>query len=125
MTIRQGFSFNGLVVVAGVLLSIFGLFLIFIIGDLIGLVALFIGVFLWSSSYGAQINLEQKKCREYGQLFWLKKGKWENLDRYPYLAVTKSKVGIKLTSIGGNPSRHSGNDFIVCLISESHRKKWK
>lgn len=123
LTYRHGFNFAIPIVVAGISVSIFGLFMI--LDNPIGALALMlIGAFLWTNTSGMQFDLIQGRFREYGSFFGIKSGEWISLGTTPYLAVLIGKKGYTMLSQSNRSASTAIDVFQVFLLSETHRTKY-
>lgn len=117
---RLGFSFALPIMIGGVLLTLAGAISV-IENPIIGIIMFLIGPFFWSSSYGFQININQKKFREYGSIYGIKKGKWHSLDSTPFISVLKGKSGTKIYSMSNRSTVDLDDYYEVCLLNKSQR----
>jgi hypothetical protein len=119
---KIGNSFPTPLIIVGVI-AIIGSVLIILTNPILAIILLLVGLFLCTSSYGTEIDVTNKKYREYGSIYGLKSGSWFDLNTMPYLAILKSRSGYTMYS-RSNRSTTNINDFYdVCLLNQSHRKK--
>lgn len=90
---------------------------------ILGGLTLIFGSFLSLSSYGSEIDTKNQKFREYGSMFGVKRGKWENLSAMPFIGVFKSKSGYLIYSRTSMSTTDFDNHYEVCLMTASHRKR--
>ncbi|WP_417265638.1 hypothetical protein [Brumimicrobium sp.] len=121
-TFKIGSSFPFAVAIVGGVISFAGLLLLANL-FLVGIVAMAIGAFFWSSTYGLQINDETQEFREYGSVLGLKRGDWKPLDQLPYLTVLKSRKGTTLYSRSNRSTTIINDDYEVVMLNETHRVK--
>jgi hypothetical protein len=119
---KIGFSFAMPVVVIGVAIILFA-FAMISINPFLGIGFILAGGFMSTSSYGTQIDLENKKFREYGSAFGIKNGKWNSLDVLPFLSLMKSRSGYTVYSRTNRSSTDVDDFYEVCLLTQNHRKK--
>lgn len=81
------------VVIVGIAITLAGLVIV-IQNPLLGIGITLAGSFLWSGSYGIQIDVEQDKFREYASMFGIKYGEWKSLDKTPFISIVKGKSGM-------------------------------
>jgi len=119
---RLGFSFASPIVIVGAVMVVSGLLAVFE-NIFLGIVLLLIGGFIALSSYGVQINIAEKKIREYGSFYGVKYGRWVPLNNFSSISILSSRSGFQIYS-RTNQSTSSVDDFFdVCVLNDSHRKK--
>lgn len=89
----------------------------------LGLTTLILGSFLGLSSYGTEIDLTNLKFREYGCMFGIKRGKWNQLNSMPNIGIFKSRSGYLIYGRSTNSATNFDDCFDVCLLNKSHRKR--
>ena len=119
---RIGFSFPGFIVFMGLTCMLFSIF-IMIESPILGLIILIVGSFLGLSSYGSEIDITNQKFREYGSMFGIKSGKWEDLNTMPFIGVFKSKSGYLIYSRSTNSTTDIDDFYDVCLMNTTHRRR--
>ena len=119
---KLGFSFAPPIVIVGVIVSIAGV-LTAIEGPLLGILLIIAGGFIWSSTYGSQIDPTNIRFREYGSVFGIKSGKWRPLDEAPFITVMKGREGMTVYSRSNLSTTSIDDRFEVCLLSNTHRSK--
>jgi hypothetical protein len=119
---RIGFSFPGILVFIGFLFMFFSIFII-IESLVFGLIILAAGALFGLSSYGSEIDVADQKFREYGSLFGIKRGKWEDCDKMPFIGVFKSRSGYLIYGRSTNSTTDIHDYYDVCLMNASHRRR--
>lgn len=119
---RIGFSFMMPILIVGVTATIAGL-VTAIQTPLLGIGLALIGSFIWSSSYGIQINVDQNKFREYASMFGIKYGEWKALEKTPFISVVKGRSGMTVYSRSNRSTSVIDDRYEVCLLNNSHRKR--
>lgn len=84
--------------------------------------SLFFG-FALTSSYGFQIEAGRGRCREYSKAFGIKRGAWQQLADFPFVAILKSQKGYTAASMSNRTVTTTDPIFEVFLLSETHRTK--
>lgn len=120
---KIGFSFALPIVFFGILLTLVGVSIVFST-SFIGAIPTFLGCFFWANSYGTEIDIHSNRFREYGKVFWIKKGKWNSLEKTPHLTILKSKEGVRLYGQTNRSTVLFDNKFDVCLLNSTHRIKF-
>lgn len=105
------------------LIFILSSFFLFLNNPVLALIFLLVGMFICTSRYGVEIDLEKKKYREYGQIFCIKQGQWFDLTKMPYVSILKSKSGHLVYSRSNYSTANYDDGFDVCLLNESHKKR--
>lgn len=119
---KIGNSFPTTLVIVGVI-AVLGSVIEMFTNPIIAIILLLVGLFICTSSYGTEIDVTNKKYREYGSIYGLKRGSWFDLKTMPYIAILRSRSGYRMYSTS-NRSTNDTNDFYdVCLLNQSHRKK--
>lgn len=126
-TISLGFSFGIAAQVVGGALILLGIAMVInlhIIAVFLGSALLFVGTFLLTSSSGIQIDYANKRFREYHAYLGIKAGKWDDLDKYPYLSILLANKSTKSSDITTlNSVVQTDVAYGVYLLNKSHRKK--
>jgi len=88
----------------------------------VGLLLALAGGFVSFTSTGVQIDPSKRKFREYTSYFGVKKGLWQTLDKYPFLAIM-GRTQSYTTYSRGQVALTDREKFIdICLLSKSHRQ---
>ena len=119
---RIGFSFATPIIIAGVVISIAG-FAATIETPLLGVVLALGSMFLWTSSYGIEIDIQQNRFREYGSMYGIKKGEWKSLDKVPFITVLRGRTGMTVYSRSNRATSDIDDRYEVYLLNQSHRAK--
>jgi hypothetical protein len=119
---KIGHSFASPILFFGVVFSIFGFFLCFN-EPIIGVIIFVSSSFLWSSTYGIEIDLTSNKIREYSSAYGFKKGKWHSLEKLPYMTFLKMREGMTVYSRSNRSTTLIDDNFGVYLLTNSHRTK--
>lgn len=90
---------------------------------LIGLGLLILGGFVAFTSTGIQIETKEKKYKEYISYFGLKKGTWNPIDKFKYIAVLSKTLSQTSYSRGQVAMSIKEKAFDICLLSDDHRLK--
>jgi hypothetical protein len=122
ITHRIGFSFMPPIIIAGVAVTLAGLITI-MESPILGIGIALAGSFIWSGSYGIQIDVEQNKFREYASMFGIKYGEWKSLEKTPFISVVKGRSGMTVYSRSNRSTSVIDNRFEVCLLNSSHRTR--
>ena len=122
ITNRIGFSFPWHIVFSGAIASLAGIGAAFE-NPILGLGLFTVGVFLLSSSYGTQIDFGNKKYREYGTLFFIKRGPWKELDKLQDVTVLTSRTATQIMANMVQTRTVRDERFEVCLLNNNHRRK--
>lgn len=96
---------------------------IMIESPIIGLLILVVGAILGLSSYGSEIDVTNRKLREYQSKFGIKSGKWQDLNTKPYLGIFKSRSGYLIYSRSTNSTTDIDDYYDVCLMNASYRRR--
>lgn len=119
-----GFAFGIPAQIIGAVLTLIGLLALISLtpaGFLFGPVVLFGGLFLLTSSYGTQIDYQNQYIREYGSFVGIKRGKWKNLDKYPYITVLTANVSRKSSDVTGLVSVVDTKEaYGIYFLSKTH-----
>lgn len=119
-----GFAFGLPAQIIGAVLTFMGLLALSSLspaGFLFGPIVLLGGLFLLTSSYGTQIDYQNKYIREYGSFIGIKRGKWKNLDKYPYVTVLSANVSRKSSDITGLASVVETKEaYGIYFLSKTH-----
>jgi hypothetical protein len=119
---RLGYSFGNIQRIASGVFLFFSLLLILVFPILGMPLSLFFG-FALTSSYGFQIDAGRGRCREYSKAFGIKRGAWQQLADFPFVAVLKSQKGYTAASMSNRTVTNTDPVFEVFLLSETHRTK--
>ena len=96
----------------------------FFANPIIGLIVSIVGAVPAFSTMGFQYDSEQNQCREYTSYLGLKTGDWTSLNEFPDIAIRYSLQSTSAFSRAMVEMETSRDHFfLVCLLSESHRKK--
>lgn len=83
-----------------------------------------IGVFCIFTAYGVQLDPARDRFREYGQYFFIKKGKWQKLSDRPYLSILSKDRTYKGRASGiVTVAQYNFQIHELCLLSSDHRKR--
>ncbi|MFN2428515.1 MAG: hypothetical protein ABR574_00755 [Cryomorphaceae bacterium] len=122
ITYRAGYSFAVSVVVVGAVIALVGLLTIFV-APIIGFFMVVAGGFLFSSTYGFQLDKKRWRCREYSSVFWIKRGDWISLDTLPDVSILSGKSGFVVRSMSNRATENTTANYTVYLLSKTHRTK--
>lgn len=106
----------------GYFISIIGILGLFNIG-IQSLLICIVGLGLSFTRYGVLIDTKQKKLKEYNSIYWIKFGKWELLENYPYLTVLEITETTTMYSRANVEHSDKNLVFRVALLNENHRIK--
>jgi hypothetical protein len=81
------------------------------------------GLFFCTGSYGTEIDVTNRKYREYWSIFGLKRAEWFGLEDLPYLAILKSRSGYTMYSRSNQSTTDLDDYYDVCLLNDSHRRR--
>lgn len=110
------------IIIAGVAVTLAGLVTI-MESPLLGIGTALAGSFIWSGSYGIQIDVEQNKFREYASIFGIKYGEWKSLEKTPFISVVKGRSGMTVYSRSNRSTSVIDDRYEVCLLNNSHRTR--
>lgn len=96
-------------------------FLYIVFGCVIGLFSLAV----MTSFSGFQYKKESNEFRIYSSTFFLKKGKWFPLNKFPDIAVVNSFDGIQVYGRANSSITVEDNGYDVVLLTKNHRTKMK
>jgi hypothetical protein len=120
--INHGTVFPSAMVFAAYIILLFGFISIFsnwILGSILILFSIFIGF----SYSGIDINLKERKYREYSICFGIKFGKWQSLDKFAFLAILANREVSEVHS-RSNMTTSTGLKYSdVCMLDQTHREK--
>jgi hypothetical protein len=122
ISIRHGFSFAMPIIIAAFVVTFLGI-ISFFESPIFGIGLIIASIFVWSSSYGIQINPTDKNYREFGSVFGLKTGEWKPFDSLPFLTVLRNREGMTVYSKSNRSTTSIDDSFCVYLLNASHRKK--
>ncbi|PQJ16664.1 hypothetical protein BST99_13890 [Aureicoccus marinus] len=72
---------------------------------------------------GVILDFENKKIKEYIGLFFIKLGKWNNLNEYPYVSVLVENLKSTGFSATGLEFTERRKVYRIYFMNESHRKR--
>jgi hypothetical protein len=107
----------GIIAVIGGIVSAFSI-------PIMGIGMVIVGGFLCGSTYGSQIDFQNKKYREYTSYYGIKTGEWKSLDKLPYISILGSRSGFTVYSQSNRSTTDMDDYFDVCLLSNNHRIKF-
>jgi hypothetical protein len=110
------------VLIIGVILTL-GSLLVVAESSLVAVGFVLVGLLIWTSSYGTEIDITNRRYREYTSFFGLKRGQWFGLEDMPYLAILKSRSGNTVYSRSNQSTTDLDDYYDVCLLNETHRKR--
>lgn len=119
---KIGNSFPTTLVIVGVI-AVLGSIVEMFTNPIIAIILLLVGLFICTSSYGTEIDVTNKKYREYGSIYGLKRGSWFDLNTMPYIAILRSRSGYRMYSTSNRSTTDTTDFYDVCLLNQSHRKK--
>ena len=119
---RIGFSFAMPLVIVGFVMILGGILSI-TENIYIGIGMAILGGFISFSDYGTQIDKTVNKYREYSSFYWIKRGEWKSLEKYPFLCVLPSRTGMTIYSRTNKSTTNIDDSFDICLLSANHRGK--
>ena len=119
---KIGNSFPTTLVIVGVI-AVLGSVIEMFTNPIIAIILLLVGLFICTSSYGTEIDVTNKKYREYGSIYGLKRGSWFDLKTMPYIAILRSRSGYRMYSTSNRSTTDTTDFYDVCLLNQSHRKK--
>ena len=86
---------------------------------------LFIGGFASFTSAGVQIDIVNKKYREYSSYFGLERGQWKSFETYTDIAVLGTREIQTSYSLTNVEMTERQKYFDICLLDKTHRDKLK
>ena len=119
---KLGFSFAKSIIIIGSILLIFSVFLL-VVNSIVGIILMLLGGFICTSNYGVQIDLTKGKIREYGSLFFIKSGKWIDLDQLKIVAILPKTSGNQIYFASNQSFALTEKSYDVCLFSKNIRNK--
>lgn len=120
---RIGFSFMTPIIIAGGVISVAGA-VSAIENPLLGVGLVLAGAFLWSSTYGSEVDFEKGRYRDYGSFYGIKRGEWKSLDKMRDVSILKGRSGTRLYSQSNRSTTVIEERYEVCLLSENHRRRF-
>ena len=105
--------------VLGYIISVIGLFGVFSIGFK-SLFIFLVGLGLSFTRSGVLIDVDKRRLKEYTSVFWVKFGKWELLDYYPYITVLEITESVAMFSSANVKHENKGLVFKITLLNENH-----
>ncbi|HLP10280.1 MAG TPA: hypothetical protein VK177_00010 [Flavobacteriales bacterium] len=103
-------------------------------GNLLGLVLVAIGGAGLTFNYGADVDVNNNRYRDFTSVFFMKFGAWKSLNLYPYITVLKTNKG--RSAFGAIPimagastlsstlnADYSDGEFGIYLLNKSHYQK--
>jgi hypothetical protein len=109
---------------AGYVLIVFGLILSFK-ASILGVVILIIGAIMSFTYNGVQIDVQNKRIRNYTNCLGIIFGNWEGIEIYTDIAVLQINETSKAYSIGNVALTEKDKYYDVFLLNETHRIKFK
>ena len=119
---KIGNSFPTTLVIVGVI-AVLGSVIEMFTNPIIAIILLLVGLFICTSSYGTEIDVTNKKYREYGSIYGLKRGSWFDSNTIPFIAILRSRSGYRMYSTSNRSTTDTTDFYDVCLLNQSHRKK--
>jgi len=89
-----------------------------------GLVIILVGILIFTTVSGIQLNPKDRLYRSYTSILKLKFGQWYSIEKFPFIAIIRSRVSE--TIYGGRSmlsTTSTVNYFDICLLSSNHRDK--
>ena len=123
MLINQGKYFPQAAINGGYIFIAFG-----IIGStenvFIGIPIILLGIYLSFSTSGIEIDIDNKKFRDYAVYFGLRKGgKWRDLSKYPDLCLLKTRESTTTFARSNASVTYKDNYYDLFLMTSTHRSK--
>ncbi len=119
---KLGKAFSPTAVIAGYV--ILGLGVLFLLGNIfigIGLIAA--ACFVCFTGTGVQIDIKDKKYKEYTIIYFINNGKWKPFGEFVNLAILTTRQSYTTYS-GSNRSMTSTDKYFdIFLLNKSHRQK--
>lgn len=106
----------------GYIIAVIGVFGVFSIG-LKSLFFFLVGLGISFTRFGVLIDTEHKRLKEYTRVFWVKFGKWELLDDYPFITVLEIRESVAMFSNANVKHTHKNLMFKITLLTENHYEK--
>lgn len=109
-------------VLIGYLLLIASVVLVFLFGFFPSAFLMIVSMVMISLVEGVQVDSSNKKFRSYFSFLGIKKGKWQELDKFPFLSVLRTNKQQNL-GLGFAPVAGISLKFVkyeICLLSETH-----
>ena len=122
MKIKLGPSFPPVTRFFSIPISIFALVFLFS-APIPAIIIFLIGAFIWSTSYGFETNKYTGKFREYGSALGLEWGKWDDLDKFPDMALLTLNEGYAVRVRLYLSTEVVESYYGVYLLTSSHRTK--
>lgn len=119
---KIGNSFPTTLVIVGVI-AVLGSVVEMFTNPIIAIILFLVGLFICTSSYGTEIDVTNKKYREYGSIYGLKRGSWFDSNTMPFIAILRSRSGYRMYSTSNRSTTDTTDFYDVCLLNQSHRKK--
>lgn len=101
------------------------------VGIIIGVIMVLIGLVGLTFTYGAQVDVNNNRYRDYISILLVKMGKWKSLNLYPYITVLKTNkgrsafAGLPMSAMAAatGSADYSDGEFAVYLLNKSHYQK--
>jgi hypothetical protein len=122
LTFHHGSSFSNLARIFCVVASLFG-FGIMIEDSFFGIFLSVLGIGLFSSSYGTQLDTKNQQIREYGSLFWLKYGKWIPLSGFSHVVIISVNESYLAYSRSSYSTSVTYEKLGVCVMDSNFRRR--
>jgi len=119
---NHGTVFPPAMVFAGYILLAFGIIVV-ITHWILGVILLFVSVFISFSFYGIDVDTDTKKYKEYSIYFGIKCGKWFSLDKFLFLTVLCNNEVYEIHSRANITTSESVRFYDVYLLDKQHREK--
>lgn len=90
---------------------------------ILGAILILFSIFISFSFSGIEIDINEKKYREYSIYFGIRSGKWLQLDRFPCLTVLCNNETYEVHSRANITTSVSEKYFDVYMLDKLHREK--
>ncbi len=118
----HGTIFPPALVFAGYVFLVFGIISVISIW-IAGMILIILGAFICFSYSGIEIDVTEKKYREYTFYFGIKSGKWMQLDRFSFLTVLCNREVYEVHSRANVTTSDSEKFYDVFMLDKLHREK--
>ncbi len=89
----------------------------------VGLVLILVGFVASFSTTGVDLDISNKRLKEYSKIFGYKWGDWVSYEDYPYIAVLKRMESSTVYSRAQIATTDTSTYYDINLMNKSHRKK--
>ncbi|HET6990107.1 MAG TPA: hypothetical protein VFJ43_02240 [Bacteroidia bacterium] len=95
--------------------------LIFLFGFFPSILLLLVSLFIVSVVQGVQVDPMNKKIRSYISFLGIKKGKWEELENFPFICVLRKNKELEADSLAQTqPIIIKSVQYEICLLNHDH-----